>query len=60
MNYSHITEDISHAVRDASLDLAEERHLAIMEDPHQQWSRRLPRPTGRDNEEFIVEMLDMV
>ena len=37
MNYSNIFEDISQYARDASYDLAEDRHFAIAEDPHQPW-----------------------
>ena len=59
MNYSNITEDISHQVRDAAYELAEDRHLAIMQDPHQQWSSRLPRPKVRVDDEFIADMFDM-
>ena len=57
MNYANITDDVSHFVRDASLELAEDRHLQIMEDPGQRWVPRGHLP--RDNEEFIVEMLDL-
>lgn len=59
MNYAHISEDISHQVRDASYELAEDYHLAIMEDPHQQWSQRTLRRPGRDSEEFTTDMLDL-
>jgi hypothetical protein len=51
------------ATRHRALDLAEDRHLAIMEDPHQQWSSqwssRLPRPKVRVDDEFIADMFDM-
>ena len=43
MNYSNIFEDISQYARDASYDLAEDRHFAIDEDPHQPWAARARR-----------------
>lgn len=59
MNYSNLTEDVSYLVRDASYDFAEDRHLAIMQDPHQQWSSRGSRPTVRVDDEFVTDMFDM-
>lgn len=37
MNYCNISEDLSYLVRDASLELAEDRHLMLMQDPGQRW-----------------------
>lgn len=54
MNYSNISDDVSHLVRDASYDLAEDRHLALMQDPGQRWT---PRGRFTQDEEPVLESI---
>lgn len=56
MDYSNIPHDLSHDIRDASLD--ETRF--IFEDPHQPWNSRSRVRIGRDEDCEVIEDFNYV
>jgi hypothetical protein len=56
MNYRNIPEELSHDIRDASLD--ETRF--IFEDPHQPWNARSRVRTDREEDSDLLEDFNYV